>query len=336
MTLHIFNPSHDEALAINSASYLGSKASQTLERDLASLPLLWAKKGDTYWQKSASIDWNKVECIDPWGWNKALVHQLQKAGAPTYLLPTEAQIEGIRRLSHRQTALQLLDALKAKRKDAYTDCESVFCNGIEAIEYAREEMHKRGKNVLFKAPWSCSGRGVFREQDPHAKARVARILREQGGIMMEAEWQKEKDFAMLFDYDKCQLHFCGISLFDTNEKGAYKGNIIDTQDALMARLVGKHSALADTFGKVRQDIESLLPPLLGDAYEGPLGIDMMSRRQAIHPCVEINLRRTMGRVAFDISHKANLHTSLPALFTLQYKDKHMTYTINSLQNSEKS
>lgn len=46
-------------------------------------------------------------------------------------------------------------------------------------------------------------------------------------------------------------------------------------------------------------------PLLGDAlrnvYAGPLGIDMMVVRQddtlLLHPCVEMNLRATMGHVA---------------------------------------
>lgn len=45
--------------------------------------------------------------------------------------------------------------------------------------------------------------------------------------------------------------------------------------------------------------------LLGDAlrnvYAGPLGIDMMVVRQddtlLLHPCVEMNLRATMGHVA---------------------------------------
>ena len=39
-------------------------------------------------------------------------------------------------------------------------------------------------------------------------------------------------------------------------------------------------------------------------YDGPLGIDMLvTSERNIHPCVEINLRDTMGRVAIDIQQR---------------------------------
>ena len=37
--------------------------------------------------------------------------------------------------------------------------------------------------------------------------------------------------------------------------------------------------------------------LKGYAYKGPVGIDMMLCQEGICPCVEINWRMTMGRVA---------------------------------------
>ena len=43
--------------------------------------------------------------------------------------------------------------------------------------------------------------------------------------------------------------------------------------------------------------------MLAGKYIGPLGVDMMivAPHFTLHPCVEINLRRTMGHVALALS-----------------------------------
>ena len=58
----------------------------------------------------------------------------------------------------------------------------------------------------------------------------------------------------------------------------------------------------DLVDAVQQDICTLLAPVLKDKYAGPFGIDMMIvAGERLHPCVEINLRRTMGHVALALS-----------------------------------
>lgn len=48
----------------------------------------------------------------------------------------------------------------------------------------------------------------------------------------------------------------------------------------------------------------MLENYVAQYYEGPLGIDMMVTEEGnIHPCVEINIRNTMGRVAVDIQNR---------------------------------
>ena len=46
MVLHIFNPSHDEALGFGSPYYVPTKAAMLLARERCTLPELWAKPGD--------------------------------------------------------------------------------------------------------------------------------------------------------------------------------------------------------------------------------------------------------------------------------------------------
>ena len=49
------------------------------------------------------------------------------------------------------------------------------------------------------------------------------------------------------------------------------------------------------------DLLQLFAENLAGIYEGPLGVDMMlvntENATKLHPCVEVNLRRTMGHVA---------------------------------------
>ena len=65
----------------------------------------------------------------------------------------------------------------------------------------------------------------------------------------------------------------------------------------LARLVPR-----DYVESVRNEVMGILPMVLEDGYEGPLGVDMMvcgdeEAAYWINPCVEINLRYTMGFVA---------------------------------------
>ena len=47
MTLHIFNPEHDIALAANLANFTAPHAGRQLRHDLGFIPALWAEEGDS-------------------------------------------------------------------------------------------------------------------------------------------------------------------------------------------------------------------------------------------------------------------------------------------------
>ena len=54
--------------------------------------------------------------------------------------------------------------------------------------------------------------------------------------------------------------------------------------------------------QLKQSLENILTELIGDAYIGVCGIDMMVHKNAdgtyaLAPCVELNLRHTMGYIA---------------------------------------
>lgn len=281
MDYHIFNPGHEEALATNTPYYTDSKAAKTLAADLQALPAHWAKEGDCWTMPSV---WDEVQRIVPWGWNSALVHRLRNAGAPDRLLPTEEVLAQWRQLSSRQTAVELLPKISSFR--------SLWCENMAAVEAGIKEWRK----VYIKAPWSSSGRGILRTDGRFSNSeagRVRRWLERQGAVVIEPLYRKKRDFALEFSVSQEGIVYEGLSVFTTEGAGAYAGNVVAAEDFLRTLLPD----LSSTITEVTQVLEERL---LG-RYEGVLGVDMMWLESGeIHPCVEINFRRTMGWVALQL------------------------------------
>ena len=58
----------------------------------------------------------------------------------------------------------------------------------------------------------------------------------------------------------------------------------------------------ETYSRIQEAVRSVLQEVYGSTYAGGIGVDMLVYRQkdgsfAIHPCIEINMRYTMGMVA---------------------------------------
>jgi hypothetical protein len=122
------------------------------------------------------------------------------------------------------------------------------------------------------------------------------VMNQQGCIMIEPYYNKVKDFGMEFTVDRTGvIHYEGLSLFHT-KNGAYTGNLLATEQAKQ-EVLGRYVS-AELLDQVRDRIISELD--LGK-YTGPFGVDMMivkgDDRFLVHPCVEVNLRRTMGWIA---------------------------------------
>ncbi len=322
MTLHIFNPEHDLALAAHLANFTAARAGRALRHDLALLPIIWAEAGDlvlvernglqlyysvTEANKSnlnlldggdldttMTLEQGKVkdiERIEVWGWDQALRAQLRRLGVEERLLPSDEYLEELRELSHRRTAAQLLKELQT----AGTVGEAVTCHSIEEIASFRQQY----PNMVLKAPWSSSGRGVrfvHRAEDWTRQRRWAQnVISAQGSIMAEPFYKKEMDLAMEFHVDDDgRICYDGLSIFDTSH-GAYTGNTLAPED--IKRKMISHYIPVDLIDSIREKITANLSDHLA-SFIGPFGVDMMIVEGGLlHPCVEVNLRRTMGHVA---------------------------------------
>lgn len=321
MTLHIFNPEHDIALASGLANFTAPHAGRQLRHDLGWLPALWAagdddvilvddveksmraarrrKAGLTRFVTRRQLATLAIDHIEPWGWDAALCAQLLRAGVDGRLMPSAEQLETIRQLSHRRTAATLLPFLRMEG----TVGESFECGAEGQVQTLME----RYGQVVLKAPWSSSGRGIrfvgITLDEQNVRGWLRNTLTRQGSVMVEPFYYKVKDFGMEFLSDgHGVVSYLGLSLFHT-ENGAYTGNLLATEKA-KREMLGHYLPL-DLLDAVQQNLCTLLGERLGGQYSGPLGIDMMiclsQGRLLLHPCVEMNLRRTMGHAALALS-----------------------------------
>ena len=99
-----------------------------------------------------------------------------------------------------------------------------------------------------------------------------------------------------------KVSFCGYSHFVTDWKGAYQGNLLEPDEEVERWIL--QYVPQETLVAVRRNLQSMLEKLYGGKYTGHLGVDMMvcpdqgGYPYAIHPHVEVNLRMTMGMVAW--------------------------------------
>lgn len=326
MKLLIYNPEHDICLARDDGETAVPKAARHVRERYDHVPAYWADDGDMVVvgdTKSAAArlaadgrahaDVNFITLHDvtrlsetelpdeivPWGWDKSVVRTLLKA-CPLLarLMPDAAQLAEIRRLSSRVFAAEEVLPRLRDSIGGTTGAMSVFTGTAEELA----AMAATRRHAVLKSPWSSSGRGVrFVENTltDNDFGWAANVLREQGAILVEPRYDKLLDFAMEFFVEKnYTVTYLGLSIFDT-DGATYRRNII-AAEAEKTGIVGRYIPSA-TIAEARERLKEIASELFRNRYHGPFGVDMMAVNTAagiaLHPCVELNLRYTMGHAA---------------------------------------
>ena len=280
---------------VANAEYSYMRFQQSLKRVFGETASRW-QRNIAFLTKKQLVSMRETTAIDPWGWDRAITAQLKRGGVGEGLLPSDSQLDDIRLLSHRRTSAKLLPLLQ----QTGTLGESFECTTAEEVE-ALLQCYGR---LVLKAPWSSSGRGLrFLDVERTPLAMHAgwlkNLLASQGSVMVEPFYHKAKDFGMEFSSSADgQIRYEGLSLFHTTN-GAYTGNILATETT--KREMISHYVSLELLDAVKEKICTLLPAILEGKYVGPFGVDMMIAEEQLHPCVEINLRRTMGHVALALT-----------------------------------
>lgn len=317
--LYIFNPDHDLALANGDENYVSPYQARKMAEDLFTLPAWYAPSGSLIrvpeggnWEQFrekwegflvgirgiVEKDFTYCSGVIPWGWNPGLVKWLKNSGIDKQKLLDRDQIQKIRSLSHRAVSIKLLQLLKEEEPFI---AEAVYLKSLpEIMNFLEKELA-----CVLKAPWSGSGRGLLwykGNYDTLTDQWCKKVLRIQGGIIGTPLYNKIIDFAMEFYADGSGgVKFAGYSLFQTDAWGGYRGNLLAT-DEHIEKILTIYIERSKLLRLIRY-LEMKLSSLLGKDYKGYLGVDMMVYRDVIkekyelHPCVEINLRMSMGMVA---------------------------------------
>lgn len=317
--LHLFNPENDLALGLGCRNYTPPPHAAAIHRAGSLMPLWWAEEEDRIlaptsmeseaerlrdsFGLSGQIYDHKTEQVEPmpWGWSLDAKRQFLNAGVDGRFLPSDSHIERLRDLSHRRMSIRILQGLG-----------SDYPLPVETADAATAvELERLNPGCFIKSPWSGSGRGVFCASSLNETAiwkRAEGIIHRQGSVMIERGLDKRLDFAALFHAGNGRVVFKGWSVFKAEARGMYSGNIVAPQDTLKA-IIAEYIA-PETLDAVAARLETILTGLLERDYEGWLGIDMMAYCEnglmKLMPCVELNLRMTMGVAAMKICERLSV------------------------------
>lgn len=332
-TLHIFNPETDYALASDGVCYTPPVTMAAIRESLMFMPSLFAEEGDAillpqipdnrlhdrrpfeeliqekritlvHGRDAGAFLSQYPECrVRPWGWNRALRHTLRRYGVENAYLPSENQIATLRKLAHRRLTIPFI-----RNSADICNPEIEVPTELTDVQSALDFAEKHGE-VYFKAPWSSSGRGLLNTnglERRHIEPWLKGIIRMQGSVMGEKSYQRKADFATEWECHQGKPLFLGLSTFLTSRRGKYKSNVVMPQDTIASNILADINVRAsgNDLSKIIDRQRLLLGSYVAPYYEGPLGIDMLVTEEGnINPCVEINLRDTMGRVAIDINDR---------------------------------
>lgn len=316
--LWIFNPETEFALASGSVHYTPPRNIIAVRKRMALFPAMFANPGDAilvmdgdkdeqmrlapeYYAEAVTkgidiltpeskVDWNAY-IASPWGWNPMIRKWLIDRCIGLNGILTDVEVDGIRRIAHRRTSIQFLATLPEKIRSGIQIPVEIF-----DVEQAIKHYHIH-KNLFIKTPWSSSGRGVMRTDDLlpiHVEPWIRGAIRSQGSVIMEPIYDKALDFATEWEVTDGNANYLGVSVFEASDRGKYHRNFTGTQCELLS---GIYSLSSYFNPELIESQAMVIEKIIAPDYSGPLGIDMMVLKDGtIHPCVEINLRHTMGSV----------------------------------------
>ncbi|MDR3339705.1 MAG: hypothetical protein LBT25_06400 [Candidatus Symbiothrix sp.] len=349
--IHYFNPGHETAILNGSRSYHPSDKVVKMQEDLAFLPAWYADPEDyillphgmivsadlrrNFQNDTANslINYENVSQSNPekiknervalWGISPQSIHFFEKLNKQYSLqLKIPEWKPEFRFLGSRHASHKALTHLINMIPEIEGDILPQFFSGITEME----NYHSKSKQKqLVKSPYSSSGRGLV-WLPPGILARsekqiISGMLKRQSYVSLEKALDKQLDFSMHFEINsKNETGFIGYSVFQTNSKGAYEKSFLSNQSKLEQQV----TQFIDPYllYKVHKVLGDVLQEIYAPHYNGNIGVDMMVYRSGgeykLHPCVEINMRKSMGLLAIRL-FESHLHPATNGEFFIAYQ-----------------
>lgn len=344
----VFNPEHDISLAYDKDVLTPPHAARLLRADLDFIPAFFAEDGDVvivndadkasehyehvcgitetqkkniFFLTTDDVDWKDVffEQLVPWGMDRTIYSEFARLGMKTEQ-QDENKLKAIRKISSREWTVSNLQG------------KSVFVENIDDLKKYVDEKRR----CVIKSPWSSTGRGVrYVNIDSAAQGELAQterwainVLKQQGGIVAEPQFNKIVDFGMEFRSTENGIEYTGLSLFNT-VKGAYTGNVL--ADEVYKSLLLSKFVSVEKQEELSSLVISALEKTLRGLYEGPFGVDFMvtssDEGEFKIEIAELNLRYTMGHLALAISPDDNRP---PKLMRISFDGSHYHLLVSGM------
>lgn len=325
MTLYIFNPEHDYALANNDEHFMALQSAVQFANDCAQF---WHYLSDDcdhflflpYSTPLPDLSNLHPDHIVPWGWDKLVTYQLHNAGLSDVHLPSPSKLDKLRALAHRKTSTLAMDFLRTHCPDIEIPRSAELLTDLQQIS----AFIKRFPDAIFKSPYSGNGRGNLYAHaifSPTLERQCKGVLRRQGSILAEPLYNIVQDFAMEYHCQNGEASFAGYSLFETKHYG-YAGNALCSDDVIEQTL--QHWIDLHTLHRIREAIREFLTQHIAPHYEGYLGVDMFvyqdGSQYKLNPMVEINLRMTMGMAAH-LLYERYVHPASTGTMAIEYRSR---------------
>jgi len=335
--MFVFNPEHELALANNDENFMPKASTKKLAEDLRFLSF-WCETRhcgldpqSTEKQEIAAFAAMTGE-ISVWGWNKYIRKKLILNGIDKNILPSDEYLENIRELSHRKTASEAMAFLCNELKNKILPQPAEILQNITEIE----NFAQKYSEIVLKSPYSSSGKGVYFSDKNLSNSVLGwckRTIAQQGCVLGEKRFEVVKNFAMLFQIVDNQTNFVGYSLFETDGK-IYRNNILISDEKIEETLC--HCGLdPQSLNSVKQTLIKFFNQKIAQKYSGFLGVDMFvfqeNGKNFLNPCVEINLRYTMGLVAHEF-YKNFVSQNSEGIFSIDFYENSVELFQNHKQN----
>lgn len=314
--IYLFNPDNDLALAHGGGHYIAPPFAQKMQSDLCTLPMWYAMAGSMVlaenrrmceWIDSTSARWglsikgithdqlaNIDASIHPWGWSGTIKKRLVKAGVKAHLLPSDSALAHVRNLAHRTNSIAMHKFIQDHTTLPLSP-SPIECRSFEEVS-AFAITHP---GCYIKMPWSGSGQGVYHAIEPETiefERWCKGALKRQGSLLCEVGLNRILDFALEFNCSNGNAEFVGYSVFESDFHSQYNAGIVGSKQNLLSIIENKFPSISEIISVVSQAINSIY----ASQYEGYLGVDMLLYDDGgeikLDPCVEVNLRATMGLV----------------------------------------
>ncbi len=247
----------------------------------------------------------RIREFKPWGW---CYHTLALQKKLDLTVPNQNDINFYNKLYAKTFSLEILRESKLCAPEIIGSLASTEDEVIEKIKI----LQAKNYNVVIKAVLGASGQNQIQIKDKLDERQglwLRRLLKEQGGVIVEPWLNREFDFSMQVRvFPNGQSKFLGYARFISDETGKYRGAWLG---GFEKNLTKEQIIFINNAGlrELTQKLTAIVAARLAEKkYVGTAGIDCFVYRDQqnqlrIKPLVEINVRSNMGEVTVNFSRR---------------------------------